>query len=360
MEAKPINFDALGGVLSIDGGKLHRWYRNVLSGFLEFGQESLHRHDIEVLDKSTGKINKVFVPLCCPENIGDDMCVDEKQIGEDFYTILSNRKTGKLAFVADTTQSLLLFEATMPIREKLWGVKIINRDLASCYRSFCNLAMPEAEQVGDKFHVVKLLLDSQQAVRAKLKKEIDTKKRKAYEAFKKKEEKRRCACEKLGKEYKKGKFIFEEETLSNGETPSELLRRSRYLLYKFPSQWTQNQNQRAVVLFSKSPLLEKAYNICRDFRQWYSKENIGRHLLEVDLGLNRWYNDVEESGIEELMNFKSTVERNENYICNYFYHNGANNAMAENRNGKIKKFISLNQGTRDKDFFFFRLKKYYA
>lgn len=327
---------------------------------MESGQESLHQQDIEVANRSTGEISRVFVPICCPENIGEDMCVDEKQIGEDFYTILSNRKTGKLAFVADTTQSLLLFEATMPIREKLKEVKVINRDLASCYRSFCNLAMPDAEQVGDKFHVINLLLDAQQSVRAKLKKEIDTKKRKAFEAFKKKEEKRRRACEKSGEEYKKGKFVFEEQILSNGETPSELLRRSRYLLYKFPSQWTQNQNQRAGVLFSEFPLLEKAYNICCDFRNWYSQDNIGRHLLEVDLGLNRWYQEVEESGIEELMNFKSTVERNENYICNYFYQNGATNAMAENRNGKIKKFISLNQGTRDRDFFFFRLKKYYA
>ena len=91
-----------------------------------------------------------------------------------------------------------------------------------------------------------------------------------------------------------------------------------------------------------------------------NSKNIGSHELILEKELYQWYEDVEKSGITELMNFSSTVERNEKYILNYFYHNGASNAMAENRNGKIKKFINSNQGTRDRDFFFFRLKKYFT
>jgi transposase len=221
--------------------------------------------------------------------------------------------------------------------------------------------MPQAQQVGDKFHVVKLLLDAVQSIRIRLNRQIETAKRKAYELFKKEEAERKKTLEESGKcdEYKKRKFEYNEEKMSNGETPSELLKRSRYLLYKYPDQLTQSQKQRAKVLFTEFSELESAYYLNCDFRDWYSRKNIAAPQLVLERRLHQWYEDVEKSGIEELMNFSSTVERNQEYICNYF-HNGATNAIAENRNGRIKKFISLNQGTRDRDFFFFRLKKYYT
>ncbi len=172
------------------------------------------------------------------------MCIDEKMIGEDFFTIISNRTTGELAFMADTTKSLELYQASFPIREELKKVKIINRDLASCYKRFSNMAMPDADQVGDKFHVVKLLLDAQQAVRIGQKRKIETAKRETHKAFKNSEEKRKKDCQKIEQKYKKQKFSYKEKVLSNGETPSEILRRSRYLLYKFPEQWTDKQEAR--------------------------------------------------------------------------------------------------------------------
>ncbi len=60
-----------------------------------------------------------------------------------------------------------------------------------------------------------------------------------------------------------------------------------------------------------------------------------------------------------MVNFKSMIESNEVYVVNYFI-NGETNALAEEINSKIQKFISSNQGTRDKDFFFFRLSNDYA
>ena len=295
-----------------------------------------------------------------PENVGEDICVDEKMIGEDFYTVISNRTTGKIAFMANTTKSTELVEACSPIKEELKKVRLLNRDLASCYRSFGNIATPAAAQTGDKFHVVKLLLEAQQSVRISQKRKIETEKRETHKVFKDSEKKRKDECQKTGGKFKKQKFVYKEKTLINGETPSEILRRSRYLLYKFPEQWTDKQAARAKVLFLEFPVLEEAYKLSNKFRDWYSKKNIGEHKLFLEKGLYQWYDDVERSGITELMNFSSTVERNQEYILNYFYHKGASNAMAENRNGKIKKFINSNQGTRDRDFFFFRLNKYFT
>ncbi len=65
------------------------------------------------------------------------------------------------------------------------------------------------------------------------------------------------------------------------------------------------------------------------------------------------------SDIDELSNFKSLVESNEDEIVEYFT-NGETNAKAENLNGQIKKFLASNKGIRNTDFFFFRLSKYFA
>ena len=288
------------------------------------------------------------------------MCVDEKMIGEEFFTIISNRETGKIAFMADTTKSSALVQACIPMKNELANVKIINRDLAGCYRKFSNTMMPNAAQVGDKFHVVKLLLEAQQAVRIEQKRKIASEKREAHQAFKDSENTRKEDCKQKGVKYKKQKFLYQEKTLANSETPSQVLSRSRYLLYKFPEQWTDKQKVRSQVLFSEFPDLEQAYKLGIEFRNWYSKKNIGEHELILEKHLVQWYENVENSGITDLMNFSSTVERNQEYILNYFHNNGASNAMAENRNGKIKKFINSNQGTRDRDFFFFRLHKYFS
>ncbi len=346
--------------LLIDSQKIRRWYKDVLSGFSDIIEADFHQNDIEFIDTQTGEIRNVIVPICSPKNMGSDMCIDETMIGEEFFTILSSRITGNIAFMANTTRSLELKQASLPLEKQLENVKVINRDLANSYRKFCDITMPTANQVGDKFHVVKLLLDAQQAVRIKQKRKIDTEKREAHNIFKKEEKTRKEACLSAGKKYKKQRFTYHEKKLSNSETPSQILRRSRYLLYKFESQWTEKQTVRARVLFNEFPEIETAYKLSCNFRDWYSKKNIGKEKIFLEQELFQWYENVEISGITELMNFSSTVEINQEYILNYFYNNGASNAMAENRNGKIKKFINANQGTRDKEFFFFRLKKYFT
>ena len=357
---KPIQFSSISQILGIDSQKLRRWYKEVLSGFVEEGKLSLHEHDTEFIDEKTGEIKDIFVPLCFPENIGDDMCIDETMIGETFFTIISNRITGKLAFMAEATNSLELTHASFPIKKELEEVKILNRDLANSYRKFSNIMMPNAKQVVDNFHVIKLLFDGSQSVRMSIKRKIDTEKRETFEAFKTEEVKRKELCKKEGLKYIRKKYVSKEKTLINGEKESEILRRSRFLLYKFRDQWTDKQSDRANVLFSEYPKLEKAYDLTNEFRNWFSKKNIGKKESVLKTELKTWYKNIEDSVIKDLKNFKSTVERNQEYILNYFSNNGASNAMAENRNSKIKKFINSNQGTRDRDFFFFRLKIYFT
>jgi transposase len=75
--------------------------------------------------------------------------------------------------------------------------------------------------------------------------------------------------------------------------------------------------------------------------------------------LNQWYLEVEKEAVMEMENFKSLVERNEGIILNYFVQ-GDTNAKAEAINSRIQRFIMTNQGTRDREFFYFRLAKHFT
>jgi len=53
-------------------------------------------------------------------------------------------------------------------------------------------------------------------------------------------------------------------------------KRSRCLLYKYPDDWTDIQQQRALTPFKRYPEIEKSYNRSCDFRTWHRKENVGK------------------------------------------------------------------------------------
>jgi len=357
MDTHLTNISVFAELMGVDNKTLHHWYKEYLSGFVPGGQQQIHTNDIIV--KSGNKSSIVEVPIVCLENIGTDMAIDEKMIGEEYYTLFSNRNTGKIAFCAATTKSDYLQQAMIPLLSHLNKIKTITRDMAGSYAKLCNNLIPSAIQIADKFHVISNLMDAQQAVRIRYRQKILEQRRMALQLFKQEEKQCREECERDGRKYSPKKFSYIEQRLSNGETPSEILARSHFLLYKFPHQWKYWQRNRANVLFKTFPEVEKAYQLACQFRIWYSKENIGDHQLQIEKGLLQWYEKVDDADIDELSNFKALVESNEEVIMAYF-NKGNTNAMAENLNGRIKKFIASNQGVRNRDFFFFRIKNFFT
>jgi transposase len=357
MDTHPTNISTFGELMGVAAKTLHHWYKAFLSNFDPQGQQKVHANDIKVKEGKKEKV--IVVPIVCAENIGEEMCIDEKMIGEEFYTILTNRETGKIAFCAATTKSEYLQQAMAPLLNSLGKVKNITKDMASSFRNLCNAIMPSATQIADKFHVIFNLMEAMQSVRIKFRQKILEQRRIALQLFKQEEKQRREECEKTGKEYTPKKFTYIEQRLSNGETPSELLARSHYLLYKFPHQWSPSQSKRASTLFALFPEIEKTYKLSCQFRVWYARENIGKHQLQIEKELYQWYEDIEDSDIDEMMNFKSLVESHEEEIKAYFV-KGHTNAKAENLNKQIKQFIASNQGVRNRDFFFFRLSNFYV
>ena len=68
---------------------------------------------------------------------------------------------------------------------------------------------------------------------------------------------------------------------------------------------------------------------------------------------------VEQDDVDEMLNFQSLIERNMIPVINYF-RLGATNAIAENINSQIQRFIMINQGVRDREFFYFKVKNYFS
>jgi transposase len=122
-------------------------------------------------------------------------------------------------------------------------VKEVTLDMAGNMGLIVKKSFPNATLVIDRFHVQKLALDALQEIRIKHRWEaIDTK----NDAI----------------EYARNKSIkHSPKVLSNGDTLKQLLARSRYLLYKLRSKSTDNQVQRAAILFEEYPDLEVERNI---------------------------------------------------------------------------------------------------
>lgn len=358
MDKLQTNTTPIAKSLCVEPQKLWRWYRDTLSGFLEANTQHEHyQYDIKLREKGVEK--QVRVPIFNEENLGPNMAIDEKQIGEDMHTVLTNRDTGKIALLAKTLKAKELGMLTTYFKEKAFEVKTITRDLSNSYDWFCRTAFPNACHIADKFHIIKGLLDACQDVRIRYRQDILRDKRLKHEQHKQQEKQRKAQCALEGLRFKERKFVNTDKKTENGETSLELLARSRFLLYKYPDQWTENQAERASTLFKLYPQIDQAYKLSCEFREWYKKGNIGKDKTMINLSLNAWYRKVEQADIDEMLNFKSLVERNEGIIKNYFL-NGHTNAIAECINSKIKRFVLINQGTRDREFFYFRLRNYFT
>lgn len=343
-----MSFAVFGLFSKICAKKIYSWYRNTLSGFTDKQvQEDLHEHDTvdkSLIDKKTGRPMVIPVPIFNPEHLGANMAIDDKNIGGEGYTVLSNKETGKIALLIMTTKADLICETLRKVPARLlFRVKTISKDLASNYDWVARTMFLNATRIADKFHVIKLGLEALQAIRIRYRQERLTLERERREEWK--------------KAGKKIKDMPPMEILSNGETHKQLLAKSRYLLFKFSSDWSEVQKQRAGLLFEQFPEIKEAHGIICAFRNFY-KCKVGQpHKARDSLG--KWYLKAQSSNINEIKNFLHTVKNHEGEILHYFQE-GHTNAFAESINSKIQSFVRSNYGIRDRDFFHFRLKKYFS
>ena len=284
-----MNTSVFSSILNLDSQLIWRWYRDHLSGFKESETTGEHyRHDLALPNGDT-----VRVPICKPDNFGKSMSIDEKQIGEEIHTILSNQETGKIALVVRSMRYVdiekLLDKESLVCRQ----VETLTRDLSALYAKVGNELFVNSSAIADKFHIIRSLMEACQDVRVRLRQDLLKERRLQHTAHKKKEKERKKECQDSGKEYVCQAFEWDEEKLSNGETILEALARARYLLFKYQDDWTRSLYNRAKALFEKYPEIKKVYDRCCEFRNWMKKENVGRSTRLLKDELKMWFRKVE-------------------------------------------------------------------
>jgi len=278
------------------------------------------------------------------ENLGSHLSLDETAFSNgDLYTILTNKKAkGKkgaiVAMVKGTkAETVIKILHKIPLKQRN-KVKEITLDMAGNMGLIVKKSFPNATLVIDRFHVQKLALDALQEIRIKHRWEaIDTESDAIENA-------------------RNRNLKYTPELLSNGDSLKQLLARSRYLLYKSSSKWTENQSQRADILFNQYPDIEKAYKLCQNLAWIFNNTKDKTSAL---IRLAKWDEKVRQAAFKSFNTIARTMSIHYKNILNYF-DNRSTNASAESFNAKIKAFRAQFRGVRNVDFFLFRLTTIFA
>ena len=311
----------------VNSQKLQRHYKHKVSGYKQWDQLS-HAQDY----------------LIYPENVTDRLSIDEVSLSKgELYTFVTNKNINvknkkSVVAVINGTEAKVIQEVLEKIAlEKRNMVKEVTMDMARNMGLAVEKSFPKSQQVIDRFHAVRLVMDAMQHLRVKLRWQVIEEENNAIKQARQRGEK------------------YYPQTLSNGDTVKELLVRSRYLLYVFEEDWTANQSKRAAILFEKYPLLKQAYKLTLAFRKIYKCLSREKALIEF----NEWKKKVTDSKIEEFNTVVNSIEYHLENILNFFT-NRSTNANAESFNSKIKGFRANLRGVTDVKFFLFRLEKLFA
>ena len=311
----------------VDGDNLSRWYKHHISDYEEWEQRY---HATEyVLFK---------------ENIGEYLSMDETALSQgELYTIVTNKSAhgGKGTLVAmmygTKSEDIIYYLSKLP-RHKRLKVKEITIDLSPSMRLIAKRAFPNATIVSDRFHVQKLMNEAISDLR------VDYR----WQAIDQENEEIAFSKE-LGR-----RFI--PDVFKNGDTRRQLLARSRHIVMKHFSKWTDSQRRRAEILFREYPAIEEAYRVSMKLTEIFnSKSSRGEALTK----LARWYEEVEKLNCKYFNSVIQTMQNNYATIANYF-ENRSTNASAESFNAKVKAFRNQFRGVSDIPFFIYRLKTIFA
>ena len=175
---------------------------------------------------------------------------------------------------------------------------------------------PQAVRVTDRFHVQKLATEALQEMRIKHRWEAMDAENEAIERS------------------KRSGIPYQPEVLANGDSLKQLLARSRYVLYKKPSAWTESQKVRSELLFDRFPDLKTAYGLSMSLSQLFETTKDKVFGLA---NLARWHEKVRQTGFKSFNTISRSIKNHYQTILNYF-DNRSTNASAESFNAKIKMF----------------------
>lgn len=327
MDNTAISAYTLGTFFDLDGKQFQQQYKDHISDYRSWDQRE---HAAEW--------------ILYPDNCGPHLSIDETCLSNgELYTILTNKeaKGGKGALVAMLRGTSVdqITDVLEKIPERTRNrVEEVTLDMAGAMKSAMKRMFKKASLVIDRFHVQQLAFEAVQELRIHYR----------WEAL----EAESMAIEMC----RVNKIPYEPALLCNGDSLKQLLARSRHLLFKSKARWTDSQAHRAELLFSRYPVLQKAYELARGLGDIY---NTGKSKEHVFKKMALWFNAVEDSKIESFNRVSRSVQNHYLEILNFFT-NRSTNAAAESFNAKVKAFRSIFRGVREVEFFLYRLTKLYA
>lgn len=326
IETRPDAISTIAFYNNVSAQKLRRWYKEKLSGMDNWNQR----------EHCTSW-------LLYPKNFTAWMTIDELSLSDgEMVTVLTNRTTssvkGRLAAVIAGTSSAeitaVLDKLPPSARRK---VKEITMDLAGNMAKAMRDQFPNATQVIDRFHVVRMVQDALQHLRI---------------------QHRWIAIEQENKDVELAKQQGKSplaEMFENGDSLKQLLARSRGLLYKLPNDWSASQQVRARILFERFPDIKSAYLHCVRFRKLYELKG----HQDVKLAFMDWIVQGMDQLTQQFNVTMRTILQNLDRIL-AFFDNRSTNGPAESFNAQIKSLRLFQRGVNDKEMFLFRLEKLYT
>lgn len=322
------DISSIGRHYKIPEQTLRRAYKEHLSDFNQFKLINQSMFDEQAF---------VFA-----NNFGPRMGIDETSLfNGDIYTVLINKdakgKAGTIAAIIKGTKASKVVDAIRKYTptKALFEIKEITLDFSPSMEWIVAQIAPNAIRTIDRFHAEKLVFDALQSVRVEYR----------WQALQQEENERSGLKD-------DDQYIFLKRF--NGETERQILARSKRLLYKPKSFWSEEQKKRADILFELFPDIRKAYNLSMNFKSAFS---MGK--LQAQMHLEKWLQRAKNSDMRYFRITAKSIARRLGGILNYF-ESRATNAQSENFNAKVKAFRTRLRGVNDRDFFIYRLFMLYA
>lgn len=205
----------------------------------------------------------------------DETCLSQGEL----YTIVTNKaahggKGSLVAMIQGTKSDVVVYYLNKTPRSIRLKVKEITIDLSPTMKLIAKRAFPNATIVSDRFHVQKLMNEAVNDLR------VDY---------------RWAVIDQENAEISLAKEVgrkFVSHTFDNGDTRRQLLARSRHMVMKNRSKWTDSQRERAAILFEHYPAIAEAYEVSMELTSIYNRKDIKNKGLALTL-LARWYDKIE-------------------------------------------------------------------
>ena len=257
---------------------------------------------------SVTSIIRWFDKLNCPHpKLPECIAIDEfrgNAGGEKFQCNIADPVKHKVIDILPSrnTENLCKHFLEYPYKERAEVKKII-MDLSTLFRSVAKTMFPEAKIVADKFHVIRVVINSLENVRKRIQKEFHATKRKWF-------------------------------------------KRSRYLLLKPEYKLTDEDKIELARMLNSSYDLEKAYVLKERFYEVFRKHT----RTEAKKELGNWLLLAADLSLPEFRHCITTFSNWKTEIANIIDER-VSNGFIEGSNNKIKVLKRISYGVRNFDRF---------